>query len=139
MEHKNTDLVDFYYDNIKSIYQRVNHLLQIVNAVFMPDDDNVPSLVINRPPNDRMNRAVYLWTLDSIDHLQAVVDYLIGTYNDYSLIDYQTGQETAEIKLWRPERLVIDDDYWNKLQNDFDRVNKLLDQLEEYAEPYVKG
>lgn len=133
------NLVDYYYENISRIYQRVQHLLDIVNNVFMPDDDTTPSFTINRPPNDRLNRATYLWTINSVDHLQAVVDYLIGTYNGYSLIDYSTGQETAELKLWRPEQLVIDDYYWQQLQSNFDRVNKLLDQLEKYAEPYVKG
>lgn len=134
-----TNLVDYYCDNISRIYQRVNHLLQIVNEVFMPDDDNAPSLTINRPPTDRLNRATYLWTINNINHLQVVVDYLVGTYNSYSLVDYQTGQETADIKLWRPEQLAVDDYYWQQLQSNFDRVNKLLDQLEEYAKPYMKG
>lgn len=133
------NLVDYYYDNISRIYQRVKHLLDIVNNVFMPDDDTTPSLTINRPQTEFLNRTVYLWTLDSIDHLQVVVDYLVGTYNDYNLIDYSTGQETAKIKLWQPKRLLIDLYYWQQLQQNFDRVNKLLDQLEEYAEPYVKG
>lgn len=133
------DLVDYYYDNISSIYQRIKRLLDIVDTVFMPDDNTTPSLEIKRPETEFLNRTVYLWTLDSIDHLQLVVDYLVGTYNDYNLIDYSTGQETAKIKLWQPKRLLIDLYYWQQLQQNFDRVNKLLDQLEEYAEPYVKG
>ena len=131
------NLVDYYYDNIYRIYQRVKHLLDIVNNVFMPDDDTTPSLTINRPQTEFLNRTVYLWTLDSIDHLQVVIDYLVGTYNEYNLIDYSTGDPTAKIKLWRPKTLLIDDYYWQQLQSDFDRVNKLLDQLEKYAEPYV--
>lgn len=132
------NLVDYYYDNISRIYQRVKHLLDIVNNVFMPDDDTTPSLTINRPQTEFLNRTVYLWTLDSIDHLQLVVDHLVGTYNEYNLTDYSTGgQATSKIKLWRPKRLLIDDYYWQQLQSDFDRVNKLLDQLEKYAEPYV--
>ena len=133
------NLVDYYYDNISSIYQRIKRLLDIVDTVFMPDDNTTPSLEIKRPETEFLNRTVYLWTLDSIDHLQLVVDYLVGTYNDYNLIDYSTGQETAKIKLWQPKRLLIDLYYWQQLQQNFDRVNKLLDQLEEYAEPYVKG
>ncbi len=134
------NLVDYYYDNISRIYPRVNHLLDIVNNVFMPDETNAPSLIINKPPTDYLNRTVYLWTLDSIDHLQVVIDYLVGTYNEYNLTDYSTGgRATSKIKLWRPKRLLIDDYYWQKLQQNFDRVNKLLDQLEKYAEPYVKG
>ena len=133
------NLVDYYYDNISRIYQRIKRLLDIVDTVFMPDDNTTPSLEIKRPETEFLNRTVYLWTLDSIDHLQLVVDYLVGTYNDYNLIDYSTGEETSNLKLWRPEQLLIDLYYWQQLQQNFDRVNKLLDQLEEYAEPYVKG
>lgn len=133
------NLVDYYYDNISRIYQRIKQLLDIVDTVFMPDDNTMPSLEIKRPETEFLNRTVYLWTLDSIDHLQVVLDYLVGTYNDYNLTEYSTGDPTPKIKLWRPKTLLIDDYYWQQLKDDFDRVNKLLDQLQSYSADYAKG
>lgn len=134
------NLIDYYYDNISRIYQRVEQLLDIVNNLFIPEDYGTPNLTIEQPSTDCLNLVAYLWAVKSIRHLQAVVNYLIGTYNGYNLVDYSNGgQATAEIKLWVPKQELFDDYYWQQLQNNFDRVNKLLDQLEEYAEPYVEG
>lgn len=133
------NLVDYYYDNLTRIYQRVKKLEGIINTVFMPDDLDTPSLEVKPVPTQMLNLAAYRWTLECMRQLQDVVDWLVGTFNGYNLVDLTTGEATPTLNLWQPNSLMIDDNYWQQLQQNFDRVNKLLDQLEEYAEPYVKG
>lgn len=133
------NLVDYYYDNLTRIYQRVKKLEDIINTVFMPDDLDTPSLEVKPVPTQMLNLAAYRWTLECMRQLQDVVDWLVGTFNGYNLVDLTTGEATPTLNLWQPNSLMIDDNYWQQLQQNFDRVNKLLDQLEEYAEPYVKG
>lgn len=133
------NLVDYYYDNLTRIYQRVKKLEDIINTVFMPDDLDTPSLEVKPVTTQMLNLAAYRWTLECMRQLQDVVDWLVGTFNGYNLVDLTTGEATPTLNLWQPNSLMIDDNYWQQLQQNFDRVNKLLDQLEEYAEPYVKG
>lgn len=133
------NLVDYYQDNLTEIYDRVKKLSNIVETVFMPDELDVPNLIVEPINATMLNRSVYLWTNRVIKHLQVVVDWLVGVYNDYNLVDVQAGENTSTIKLWQPESLVIDDDYINKIKEDFEAVNGLLDRLFEYSKPYVKG
>ncbi|WP_270529524.1 hypothetical protein [Limosilactobacillus vaginalis] len=133
------NLANYYYDNLTSIYQRIKKLEGIINTVFMPDGLDTPSLEVNPMPTQILNRSAYLWTLGCMRQLQDVIDWLVGTFNGYNLVDFTTGESTAKVNLWKPNSLMINDNYWQQLQNNFDRVNKLLDQLEKYAEPYVKG
>lgn len=133
------NLANYYYDNLTSIYQRIKKLEGIINTVFMPDGLDTPSLEVNPMPTQILNRSAYLWTLECMRQLQDVIDWLVGTFNGYNLVDFTTGESTAKVNLWKPNSLMINDNYWQQLQNNFDRVNKLLDQLEKYAEPYVKG
>lgn len=132
------NLIDYYTDNLTSIYGRVKRLLDIINQVFMPEDLSIPDLTVKPPLSKMFNRHTYLWTIDNMRHLQQVIDFLVGTYNQYNVVDVTTSNETDYIKLWMPESLVINDEYQQRLAQDFDTVNKLLDKLMKYAEPYNK-
>lgn len=133
------NLVDYYITNIQAIYDRIKRLYNIVNGIFM-DDLKLNDLKISPPANASglLNRAVYLWSINSINQLQRVLDEVVGTFNGYNLIDWTTGDSTNTIKLWKPMNLILDDDYYKHLSDNFKRANELLDQLEKYAEPYNK-
>lgn len=133
------NLVKYYQDNINDIYRRVTTLYQRGQPAYESDVD-VPKLELIKPPQpaDKLNRSVYLWTIDCIKQLETVVNALIGVYNDSGIIDYDVG-DTAEIHLWLPRRLVIDDIYIAKLSDNFETCKKLLSQLEEYLQPFLVG
>lgn len=133
------NLVKYYNDNITAIYQRVIALYNKGQPAYESSVD-VPelSLVPVPKPDDKLNRAVYLWTIDCIKQLEAVVNALIGVYNDNGIIDYDVG-DTPDVELWLPERLVIDDLYIAKLSDDFDDCKKLLDQLDKNLQPFLVG
>lgn len=131
-------LIGYYQGNLMGIYNRIKQLYQIVQATFMPDDDEVPSLTVEPISATEINRAVYLWTIRIMRHLQDVVDWLVGTYNDYEIVDFTTGEKTNSLRLWIPYPLLLDNNYKANLNNDFQAVNKLLDRLFDYAKPYVK-
>ena len=83
-------------------------------------------------PTDLLNRAVYQWTISCIQQLQMVMNNVIGDFNDNDIIDEDIG-DTPELKLWLPERLVVDDIYMLGLKNNFDKCNELLDKLNSYT------
>lgn len=133
------NLVKYYNENITAIYQRVLALYNKGQPAYESCVD-VPklSLVPVPKPGDKLNRAVYLWTIDCIKQLEAVVNALIDVYNDNGVIDYDVG-DTPDIELWLPERLVIDDLYIAKLSDDFEACNKALDGLDKNLQPFLAG
>ena len=140
VDNMQRNLVDYYVTNIQTIYDRIKRLYHIVNGVFM-DDLKPTNLKISPPenPSGLLTRAVYLWSIQSIDQLQNILDEIVGVFNGYNLIDWSTGDSTSTIDLWRPLTLIIDETYYKQLSDNFERTNKLLDQLEQYVKPYEKG
>ena len=131
------NLVKNYNDNIQSIYNRVLALYNKGQPAYEADVETPKLELIPVPkPGDKLNRAVYLWTIDCIKQLEAVVNALIDVYNDNGVIDYEVG-DTPDVELWLPERLVIDDLYIAKLSDDFEDCKKLLDQLEKNLQPFL--
>lgn len=124
--------IGVYVSNIQAIYNRVKKLHQNVHSIFMDDGESL-SLTISAPQNSvRLNRTVYLWTIESIKHLQAVMNQVVDLCDQYGLTD-----DANSIKLWLPQRLTIDDIYTQKLKNNFDICNKLLDKLEQHLKDFV--
>lgn len=133
------NLVEYYNSNITAIYQRVIALYNKGQPAYESNVD-VPklSLIPVPKPGDKLNRAVYLWTIDCVKQLEAVVNALIDVYNDNGVIDYDVG-DTPDVELWLPERLVIDDLYIAKLSDDFEACNKALDDLDKNLQPFLAG
>ena len=136
------NLVKYYNDNISSIYSRIQTLYQQGQQAF-DSSIEVPKLNLLSVPKSnsgeiKLNRAVYLWTLDCIKQLQEVINDLIVVYNDAGVIDYDAG-DTEELTLWIPERLAVDDIYIAKLSDNFEQCNKVLDNLLKYLQSYTTG
>lgn len=129
------DLAQTYQTNIHSIYDRILVMYQR-GQPFYETDVTVPKLTPLPPPTEVMNRAFYLWTLQCIQQLQDVINALIKVYNDNGIIDYEVG-DTPTISLWLPRRLKTDDFYVQQLATDFKQCNDLLDQLDEYLQPFL--
>ncbi|HJF47594.1 MAG TPA: hypothetical protein K8V48_06445 [Limosilactobacillus oris] len=133
------NLVEYYNSNITAIYQRVIALYNKGQPAYEADVATPKLELIPVPkPGDKLNRAVYLWTIDCIKQLEAVVNALIDVYNDNGVIDYDVG-DTPDVDLWLPERLAIDDLYIAKLSDDFEACNKALDGLDKNLQPFLAG
>ena len=131
-------LIGLYISNISSIYNRIKQLQRGLNAIFMDDDETQLDLTINPPQGDKLNRAVYVWTIESISNLQQVMDSIVDMCNDYGIVDGETGEVNRKLELWHPRRLAIDDVYLGKLKSNFKTCNDLLDQLEKHMKIYSK-
>ena len=133
------NLVEYYNENITAIYQRVIALYNKGQPAYEADVATPKLELIPVPkPGDKLNRSVYLWTIDCIKQLEAVVNALIDVYNDNGVIDYDVG-DTPDVELWLPERLVIDDLSIAKLSDAFEECKKLLDQLDKNLQPFLAG
>ncbi|WP_276858952.1 hypothetical protein [Limosilactobacillus ingluviei] len=127
------NLVTYYVTNIQSIYDRIKKLYAQLDAVFMDDlDQSALQIVPPVNPNGQLNRRVRQWTIQSINDLQQVVDDLVDISNGYSLVDNATGNDNETLKLWIPRQLLVDKTYEDNLADNFDRVNKLIDNIFSY-------
>ncbi len=126
-------LISYYQTNIQQIYNRIKDLYSKASPYF-DQDVQIPDLQVVKlnNPTDLLNRVVYQWTVSCIQRLQMVMNNVVGDFNDNDIIDEDIG-DTSELKLWLPERLVVDDIYMLKLQNNFDECNELLDKLNSYT------
>lgn len=124
-------LIGMYVKNITDIYNRVKQLQNGIDSIFM-DDSTQLDLTINPPQIKLLNRAAYLWTIESMTHLQEVMNWVVDLCNQYGIVDVDTGENTGYLSLWLPRRLAIDDIYKQKLKADFELCNKLLDKLSEH-------
>lgn len=127
------NLVTYYVTNIQSIYDRIKKLYTQLDAVFMDDlDQSALQIVPPVNPNGQLNRLVRQWTIQSINDLQRVVDALVDISNGYSLVDNATGNDNETLKLWIPRQLLVDETYEDNLADNFNRVNKLIDNISSY-------
>ena len=126
-------LISYYQTNIQQIYNRIKDLYSEASP-FFDQDVQLPELQVVKlnNPTDLLNRAVYQWTISCIRQLQMVMNNVIRDFNDNDIIDEDIG-DTPELKLWLPERLVVDDIYMLGLKNNFDKCNELLDKLNSYT------
>ena len=123
-------LIGMYVKNITDIYNRVKKLQNGINSIFM-DDSTQLDLTVNPPQIKLLNRTAYLWTIETMMHLQEVMNWVVDLCNQYGIVDVETGENTGYLTLWLPRRLAIDNIYQQKLKDDFDLCNKLLDKLTE--------
>ncbi|EEJ39747.1 GDSL family lipase [Limosilactobacillus vaginalis DSM 5837 = ATCC 49540] len=124
-------LIGMYVKNITDIYNRVKKLQNSINSIFM-DDSTQLDLTVKPPQIKRLNRTAYLWTIETMMHLQEVMNWVVDLCNQYGIVDVETGENTGYLTLWLPRRLSIDDIYRQKLKDDFDLCNKLLEKLNEH-------
>lgn len=124
-----------YVQNISGIYNRIKKLKKNIYSIFAQDGEQL-DLTITPPKETLLNRAVYLWTIDSINHLQRVMNVVVDMCNQFGIVDTITGQVSEKLTLWVPRRLAIDDIYTAKLKQNFKLCNQLLDQLEEHMKIY---
>lgn len=131
------ELVNYYQSNIQSIYNRIKGLYNEASP-FFDTEVSLPDMKIVKldNPTGLLNHAFYLWTIACIKQLQSVMNNVVGDFNDNDIIDEDIG-DTPELKLWLPERLVVDDIYMLKLKNNFDECNELLDKLNSYTQEYM--
>lgn len=133
------DLVAIYQTYTQQIYDRIKQALEGVDKIFMTVDDSELDLTIPRVPYpNALNRPIYLWTIKVITQLQSNLNALIKIFNGYSLISFDTGGVTPSIELWIPHRLVLDETYYTKLNDNFKSADNLLDRLFDYLKPYEK-
>lgn len=136
---RNGRLVDIYLSYTQQLYSRIRQAVKGVDSVFMEDSEAKLDLTI-LPLNDPgyLDRSMRSWTIKVTSQIQRNLDVLVDIFNGYALIDYTTGETIKYLELWSPRQLVLDENYYDKLNNNYKSANALLDRLFGYLKPYTK-
>lgn len=129
------DLLATYNNNIDSIQQRINDIYQEAKQFLDSDDEEDLNLYKIDTSLSEMDRDMYLQSVKCIITLQDVMNRLIGACNENGIIDYNKG-DTDLLTLWIPRQLPINNEYIEKLNNNFKQCNSVLDSIVEFLKPF---
>ncbi|WP_242361232.1 hypothetical protein [Limosilactobacillus antri] len=137
------ELVEFITSHTQQIYDRIRKLYQLEKDINLDDELTIPELTVERcPPVDKnnpniysYNRDYYLWATRVTRKLLDVLNQLVLFYNASGFVNEDDYHDTSQIiNWWIPRTLKVSSAYFDNLQSNYDTANKLLDELENYAE-----
>lgn len=128
-----THHIEWITSNIQSIYDRIKKMYELEKDIDDNEDATIPELTVEKCPSKVLNYQTYRWTIQVIMDMEQTVNGLIGLYNSVNFVNDDDYSNTSSLRLWIPLEKELNDDYYKHLQENFDAINQLLDQLTDYA------
>ncbi len=128
-----THHIEWITSNVQSIYDRIKKMYELEKDIDDNEDATIPELTVEKCPSKVLNYQTYRWTIQVIMDMEQTVNSLIGLYNSVNFVNDDDYSNTSSLRLWIPLEKELNDDYYKHLQENFDAINRLLDQLTDYA------
>lgn len=128
-----THHIEWITSNVQSIYDRIKKMYELEKDIDDNEDATIPELTVEKCPSKVLNYQTYRWTIQVIMDMEQTVNSLIGLYNSVNFVNDDDYSNTSSLRLWVPLEKELNDDYYKHLQENFDAINRLLDQLTDYA------
>lgn len=128
-----THHIEWITQNIQAIFNRITKMYELEHEINDVEDADIPDLQVMACPSKILNYQTYQWTIQVFMQLQQVVNKLIDLYNSVNFVDINGYDFTSSIALWISFEKELDEKYYQHLQDNFDEINSLLDQLTSYA------
>lgn len=129
------NIVELYNSNIDQLNQLAKQAVADMNQ-YLGLQLEIPNFKVKAPPVDQQNRALWLWTIKQVEHLESQMNLLIQELGVVQLSDPETGELIDKLSLWKPRKLIIDDKYLKKVTNNFKECTNVFEQIEKSLEPY---
>lgn len=128
-----THHIEWITFNVQSIYDRIKKMYELEKDIDDNEDATIPELTVEKCPSKVLNYQTYRWTIQVTMDMEQTVNSLIGLYNSVNFVNDDDYSNTSSLRLWIPLEQELNDDYYKHLQENFDAINRLLDQLTDYA------
>lgn len=128
-----THHIEWITSNVQSIYDRIKKMYELEKDIDDNEDATIPELTVEKCPSKVLNYQTYRWTIQVIMDMEQTVNGLIGLYNSVNFVNDDDYSNTSSLRLWIPLEKELNDNYYKHLQENFDAINRLLDQLTDYA------
>lgn len=128
-----THHIEWITSNVQSIYDRIKKMYELEKDIDDNEDATIPELTVEKCPSKVLNYQTYRWTIQVIMDMEQTVNSLIGLYNSVNFVNDDDYSNTSSLRLWIPLEKELNDDYYKHSQENFDAINRLLDQLTDYA------
>lgn len=128
-----THHIEWVTQNIQAIYDRIKKMYELEKEIDDNEDASIPDLKVAPCPSKVLNYTTYRWTIEVVMQLQQTINQLVGFYNSVNFVNIDDYSNTSSLRLWAPLETELNTEYYKHLQDNFDAVNQLLDQLTNYA------
>lgn len=128
-----THHIEWVTENIQAIYDRIKKMYELEKEIDDNENAVIPDLKVKPCPSKQLNYTTYRWTIEVMMGLQQVINKLVGFYNSVNFVNIDDYSNTSSLRLWVPLETELNNEYYKHLQENFDAVNQLLDQLTNYA------
>lgn len=128
-----THHIEWITSNVQSIYDRIKKMYELEKDIDDNEDATIPELMVEKCLSKVLGYQTYRWTIQVIMDMEQTVNSLIGLYNSVNFVNDDDYSNTSSLRLWIPLEQELNDDYYKHLQENFDAINRLLDQLTDYA------
>lgn len=128
-----THHIEWITSNVQSIYDRIKKMYELEKDIDDNEDATIPELMVEKCLSKVLGYQTYRWTIQVIMDMEQTVNSLIGLYNSVNFVNDDDYSNTSSLRLWIPLEKELNDDYYKHLQENFDAINRLLDQLTDYA------
>lgn len=128
-------LINNIYNNAGKVESTITDLFKLDDSIFFSGIPNLEPVV--KCDSDKFNRASYLWINNAMEVMQTVMDLLVNGFNEHGLVGAPDYTNQANIKLWLPMQLGLDDDYRDNINNNWQLIEDVLNNCYLYVEPYL--
>ena len=128
-----THHIEWVTEEIQNIYNRIQKMYELEKDIDDNENATIPELTVKPCPSKKLNYQTYRWTIEVINDLQLTLNKLVGFYNSVNFVNIDDYSNTSTLRLWIPFEKTLNAEYYQHLQDNFDEINKLLDQLTGYA------
>ncbi|KRM81300.1 hypothetical protein FC35_GL000233 [Limosilactobacillus coleohominis DSM 14060] len=128
-----THHIEWITEQTQKIYDRIKQMYELEKDIDDNEDATIPELTVKKCPSKQLNYQTYRWTIEVINDLQLTLNKLVGFYNSVNFVNIDDYSNTSTFRLWIPFEKELNTEYYQHLQDNFDGINKLLDQLTGYA------
>lgn len=90
-------------------------------------------------PDSSLSRPLRNYVLMSFSNLETAVNEVIRLCNQNWIVDPQTGDPTLPLTLSRVDQLMIDDDYKQAVNDNWQAIEETLNELIQYLNQVLKG
>lgn len=125
----NYQIVDNCANNVNIILGNFKKLHQQVTDALGLDDELDVNGVPVRPNVDKLNHAAWLYVVTVMRWCKAIIGDCVEFGDNYGLMD-DMGNPVEAVTIWVPsETLILDDDFQNRINHNWELIDGVFDQL----------
>lgn len=124
-------------NGVNQTIDKINELYSNLEKIMGTDAKQAEATLA--VPDNGLSRSLRNYVLMSFSNLETAVNEVIQLCNQNWIVDPQTGNPTLPLTLSRVDQLMIDDDYKQAVNDNWQAIEETLNELIQYLNQVLKG